>query len=160
MEVSAHEGIPLRAIEAAELAPGHQHLIETGISFEFLEVTIGKIYSIPDASRIKPLVAPGFITKEVVSVSLLCANINKQPIRIKRGQIIGFLQLRGYEDFKDIRNFGSLGDLGLPDKQSAHTVIDVEGFKNLIKDQKKQAKVLFDKYEDIFATHDYDISLA
>lgn len=135
-------------------------LYKTRLTFKFPPGIYAELNLLDNPSRIEPLVAPGLITNGLVNIHVLCANLNRGKIKIKKNQIISYIKLKGIEHIYEIHSFGDLSKLGLPsDNELVNLTLDIETLEKIPDIYKEKAISLFSKFDDIFAKTSTDIGI-
>lgn len=100
----------------------------------------------------EPCAAPGLVTAVHGKIEVLLANLSEQTVEVKKRQVVVFLHLTPWEEYKSVTGIGSLSEFGLAKGTLVvFLVISQELLLGLNKGQKDEVLALFKKYQSIFA---------
>lgn len=159
LEVKEHKGIPIYVSKTFQIPSGTQVIHNTG-----LEVTppLGihrEIFGIINPSPKAPTIAPGIVLPLFKELTVLLGNLTKDPIKVRKHQLLGFLRLEEHRQVQSVTPLGDFQDIGLSNA-SVYSAITKTQLDGLLDRQLDKALKLFRKYKDIFSTDDYDLGMA
>ncbi|KAF5188754.1 hypothetical protein FRX31_021659, partial [Thalictrum thalictroides] len=154
----AKDGIPIYAPYNTHLKPGSQMILPTGIKYHVPAHLYMVAEPIPNLHHTEPRLCPGWYSHGANSLSVMVANITKNPIQIHKRQIIGYLKLYPVNDIVSIHKFGDLSDLGICEEKVNNLIafINRDQVPKLTEEEFIQFKKVLDEVGELFAQNSSD----
>lgn len=136
----------LYAQKALYMHFGAQVVVNIQISFDLPFKTFLELYSPAEKTNSKSHLCPGIIDSSHAStLEVLRANLTAVPMKIQKGQLIGYVKFLKASDFSPLHLFGGFDELNLlSDSPVINALFSNADFAYLPAAQKDQALVLID----------------